>query len=69
MREKQSYRDNLAVLDRRFPESVVLTMREAAAVLGVDYRTLCRHREHMPFVKIGNKYYISKADMARVISA
>ena len=69
MREKQSYRDNLVLLEQLYPDRATLTMADTAVVLGVDYKTIQRHRPTMPFVRIGRSYLISKADLARYISA
>lgn len=69
MREKKNFRANLEVLDKQFPEKAVLTMHEAATVLGLNYLTVAKMKDELPIIKIGGRYGISKADLAHFISA
>lgn len=62
-REKAGFRDNIEILNARFPEKDVLTMREVADWLGVSLRTAYRKIKYNK--ELGR---VSKADLARQIS-
>ena len=52
MREKPGFRDQLEALMARFPGRDVIDIKEAAALLGCDVRTL-RNDKSFPAIKIG----------------
>ena len=62
-REKEGFRDNLALLNERFPDKDMLTLREVAAFVGWDVATVKRH---IRFNETTRK--VSKADLARQVS-
>ncbi len=59
MRERDGYRDIVERLSE-YPE--LLTVTEAAQILGVDRRTV---REHFKLKTLGRRKYVSKDHMAR----
>lgn len=63
-REREGYRENIALLNARFPEKDMLGVAEVAAFCGVSARTV-RRRIKMN-AATGR---ISKADLARQISS
>ena len=65
MREKQSYRDNLARLNEVVPYGELLNVAQVAQVLGVSRDTAAK----MTFAyRIPGTRLISKASLARLIS-
>ena len=60
-REKQCYRDNLAILNNRFPQHDMLTEKQAMEVTG--YKTRSTLRKHLGEAFNGAKK-ISKGDLA-----
>lgn len=54
MREKPGFRDQLEALMARFPGRDVIDIKEAAALLGCDARTL-RRDKNFPVLKVGSK--------------
>lgn len=64
-REKESYRDNLERLDTRFPEGELLNVKNVKEFCGISEE---RAKEMFTFKKIGGRYYISKAVLARELS-
>ena len=53
MREKPFFREQLAALMARFPGKEVIDIKDAAALLGCDVRTL-RNDKSFPAIKIGS---------------
>lgn len=73
MREKEHYREQLALINEQYPDKIMLTVAEASAVLGVCPRTVKamieRKRNPLPAQNIGtgNKqkiYIIPKTAVA-----
>ena len=62
-REKENFRDNLERLDRAFPETEILTVKQVCAYTG--FRSPNTVKKHYPFQKGG---YISKVALARAMS-
>lgn len=66
--EKKAYRDNLEMLNEVYPlPKVMLTLQEAAAVVGTKPSRLSENRS-FPAKKVGGRWKISKADLARWMS-
>jgi len=61
-REKEGYRDNIAMLNERFPDKDALTRADVAAVLGVTMRSRVLDR-----IKFNRLRLVTKADLARQI--
>ena len=73
-REKQDYREQLALISAVFPGRINLTVAEAAKALGVDRRTVKalieRRVDPLPATRVGNgktnkTYIIPIASLAR----
>lgn len=62
--EKATYRDNLELLTRLYPDKAVLTLNEAAALLGRTPYTV-QNDGTFPLTKIGGRYVVSIANFAR----
>lgn len=60
-REKSGYRENLALLNERFPGKDALSPADVALFLGRTTRTV---KKYIPFNKLG---LITKADLARMV--
>jgi excisionase family DNA binding protein len=71
-KEKNGYRENIAILNEMFPGQNSLGVSEAAAYLGVDRRTVVRliNKKMLPANNVGcgkyNIYRISKLALARL---
>ena len=65
-REKQGYRETIALLNERFPDHDALNKTETAAFLGVSTRTVQRYAADgkLRFNHLGR---VSKADLARSV--
>ena len=63
-REKEGFRDNMALLNERFPEKEMLTIADAAEFMGVSRWTA---RRHIVFNQQTN--LVTKAEFARQICA
>lgn len=67
--EKEGYRDALAFLLERYPDKAVLTVQEAADLLGIHlttaYDALKRKRNPLPSKKICGKLVIPIPALAR----
>jgi hypothetical protein len=61
-REKESYRENLAMLMESFQDKKLLTAMDVSRWSGVDYRTIRKH-----YFK-GGKKYIALPELASKIS-
>lgn len=75
MREKNDYRELLALLDDIYPNKIMLTVAETAQVLGVERRTVVRliERKRLPASNVckGKRYkvyLIPKTAVARFAS-
>ena len=57
--EKEGYRDSLELLLKMYPNRVTLTVKEAAAALGVSQKTVYenvnRPRDPLPSKRVGNR--------------
>lgn len=62
-REKDGYRENLELLNARYPGADMLTINQVAAFTGMTRQTV---RQKFPFNDLTRR--ISKADLARLIS-
>ena len=62
-REKEGYRDNMALLNERFPDKDMLGPGDVAQFMGVSWDTVRRRIRFNAATK-----RISKADLARQIS-
>ena len=65
-REKTDFRDNLERITERF-RTELIPLKEAAAYLGCDPRTL-RDAEDSPVKKVGRMYYVPAVALARWLS-
>lgn len=63
-REKPNYRDTLEALTQRTDGRLIITLAEAAELLGVDRRRL----SGIPTVKAGRSKMVSVAYLARMLS-
>lgn len=61
-REKEGFRDNIALLNRRFPEKDMLNIKEVMEFTGQSRNTV---RKNIRFTAMN---LVSKADLARQIS-
>lgn len=61
-REKATYRDNIEMLNERFPDKDALTRADVAVVLGVTTRSRLLDR-----IKFNRLRMVTKADLARQI--
>ena len=62
-REREGFRDNLALLNERFPDRDMLTITDVAAWMGVSMQTVKR------LVRFNEQTRrVSKADLARQVS-
>lgn len=68
-REKECYRDNLALLNEAFPDKNILTLGEVAEWTGLDRRTVTRLYGNRFTGKKYKSKYISKADLAIAVSS
>lgn len=68
-REKESYRDNLEMIDKAYPDKAMLNLSQVSRLCGI---TDSRAKEMFSFKVVRNKnkdrYYISKAVLARELS-
>ena len=64
MREKEGYRENLALLDAMFPDQGMLSQIEVARFLGVSPCTVRRNKQ-IKFNTVTGR--ITKADLARLV--
>lgn len=62
-REREGFRDNLALLNERFPEKDMLSIADVAVFLGVSQRTA---RRNIRFNERTGR--VTKADLARQVS-
>ena len=67
-REKEGFRDNLAVLMEMFPGRATITIPEAARVIGMKPETYRADRS-WPRVSKGKQEVVSLGDLARRISS
>lgn len=65
-REYPDYRLNLERLNELYPDKEMLCTSDVAKVFG--YSRIESVRKMVPFRKIGNKFLISKAGLARIMS-
>ena len=65
--EKATYRDNLEMLNKLYPNKAVITVNEAAEMLGRSRESL-QTIEDFPLTKLGGRYYVSVANLARWLS-
>jgi excisionase family DNA binding protein len=71
-KEKNGYRENIAILNEMFPGRNGLGVNEAAAYLGVDRRTVLRliTKNILPAIDVGcgkyKVYRVSKYDLAKL---
>ena len=63
-REKPEFREQLERLSQRYPGREMIEVKEAAAVIGCDFRTLVRD-EAFPTRKLGTRYVVPLVGMAR----
>lgn len=59
----EKYRETAARLSEKYGERELLTLDEAAKILGCDRRTLLAGKA-LPIRKLMSRYYISVADIA-----
>ena len=69
--EKPDYRAHIERLSERFPGRELITLRDAAAYIGIDPRTLLRSRT-FPLKEMGTgkrvAYYVPIVGLARWLS-
>lgn len=63
-RERESFRDQLQVLQTKFPGQEVLTMDQSCQLLGLDKDALIHDRD-FPAKKVGRRYIIPMVPLAR----
>ena len=63
-REKQDFREQLDRLLQLYPGREMIEVREAARVVGCDYRTLVRDKA-FPTRQLGTKIFVPLVGMAR----
>lgn len=63
-REKPDFREQLDRLLQRFPGREMIEVKEAAAVIGCDFRTLVRDK-NFPTRQLGTRYVVPLVSMAR----
>lgn len=69
MREKESYRDNLAMVLERFPDKRIISIREAAEFLGVPSQQLSKDaRLRNMMITYGKQKRLSITALARWMS-
>lgn len=66
-REKEDFRENLARLSERFPGRDVVTIQEAAPVVGRCVKLLI-YDKNFPKVKVGNRWSVPLVGLARWLS-
>ena len=64
--EKKDYRDNLERICEKF-KGELITLREAAEFLGIDFRGLQTDKT-FPVKKVGGRYYITVVALAKWLS-
>lgn len=64
MREKPDFREQLDRLMQRFPDREMIEVKEAAALIGCDPRTLI-HDESFPTRQLCSKHVVPLVGMAR----
>lgn len=64
MREKPEFREQLERLIQRYPDREMIEVREAASLIGCDYRTLVND-ENFPTRKLGTRILVPLVSMAR----
>ena len=65
MREKELFRENLALIQERFGDRQLIPVVEVAKYLGLNAQTV---REHYPIKKVGRMYYVTAVTLARELS-
>lgn len=63
-RERESFRDQLQVLQQKFEGQEVLTMEQSCQLLGLD-RDALLHDKDFPAKKVGKRYIIPIVPLAR----
>ena len=66
-KERQDYRENLALIREAFPDKAVLSIKEVCTFLQRDRRTLLKDHA-FPAQLVGGKYNISVVSLARYMS-
>lgn len=66
-REKEDFRENLALLKELYPGKVTITIQEACTLLGRDKRSLLGDRA-FPTQKVGGRYLVPLVALARFLS-
>ena len=59
MREKPEFREQLERLMQRYPDREMIEVKEAASLIGCDYRTLVNDKE-FPTRKLGTRILVPK---------
>lgn len=65
MRDKELFRDNLALIQEHFGDRQLLPVVEVAKYLGLNAQTV---RDHYPVKKVGRMYYVAAVTLARELS-
>jgi len=68
MREKTDFRDNLQRIDEHFPNKEMLNIADVSKFTGIDRKKIGKDWGKN-FAQVGKTKYISKAALARLISA
>lgn len=66
-REKELFRDNLGRLDEAFPGRELISLREAAAYVGITYKVAWADKR-FPKKPVGQRLYVPKAQLASYLS-
>lgn len=62
--DKETFHEHLTALRKRFPDRELIFLKDAAAYIGCNYRTLQADRT-FPIKKIGRFYMVSIINLAR----
>ena len=66
-KERQDYRENLAIIRETFPDKAVLSIKDVCTFLQRDRRTLLKDHT-FPAQLVGGKYAITIVGLARYMS-
>lgn len=68
MRTKETYYEQLEQITAKFGKAQLIPIKEAAAFVGCDYRTLIKQKD-FPLKKLGGRYYVGAVNLASWLAA